>query len=271
MKSFRNKIAAITGASSGIGRALALELASQKCQLALSSNSNQAGLAETAALAAKHGVKVTTTRVDVAQRDQVHAWADQVVKDHGSVNLIFNNAGVAHAGTVKGTEYADYEWIMGINYWGVVYGTKAFLPYLEDSGEGHIINVSSIFGLFAQPGMSAYNSSKFAVRGFTESLRQELDLMKIGVSATCVHPGGIKTNIARTARTSDSIGAITGKGGGDSMAGFEMLLRTTPEQAARAILSGVRRNARRVLIGVDARAADSMQRMLPGLYQSVVT
>ena len=271
MKTFEHRVAAITGASSGIGRALALELAARRCDLALSSNSNQKALAETAAMASKHGVKVTTSKVDVARNEQVLAWADQVVKDHGRVNLIINNAGVVFAGTVAGTAISDYEWVMGINYWGVVYGTKAFLPHLEASGEGHIVNVSSVFGLFAQPGMSAYNSSKFAVRGFTESLRQELDMAKNGVSATCVHPGGVKTNIAASARTSESLSAVTGGSAAAGMQSFEKLLNTTAEQAAKAILTGVRKNARRVLIGVDARAADGMQRLLPGTYQSLVT
>src|SRR4029077_16567809 len=137
-------------------------------------------------------------------------------------------AGVVFSGTVAGTRYEDYEWVMGINYWGVVYGTRAFLPHLEAAGEGHIVNVSSVFGLFAQPGMSAYNSSKFAVRGFTESLRQELDLARIGVSAPCVHPGGIKTNIAASARVSDSIAKVTGGDAEGSRKGLEKLLRTTP-------------------------------------------
>jgi short-subunit dehydrogenase len=272
VKTFRGRVAAITGASSGIGRALALELAGQQCHLALCSSSNRKGLEETAKLARKKKVRVTTTVVDVSQRAQVEAWAAEVVAAHDHVNLIVNNAGVAHSGTVEDTPYADYEWVMGINYWGVVYGTKAFLPHLKASGEGHIVNVSSIFGLFAQPAMSAYNSSKFAVRGFTESLRQELDLERCGVSATCVHPGGVKTNIAAAARFSDSVSKVTGAGKDESRATFEkLLLRTTAEDAARAILAGVRRDARRVLIGVDARAADSMQRLLPGLYQSLVT
>jgi short-subunit dehydrogenase len=271
MKSFDGRVAAITGASSGIGRALALELAAYGCELAISSNSNQQALAETAELARRHGVRVSVTRVDVANREQVHAWADRVVAEHQRVNLIVNNAGVVHSGTVAGTDYSDYEWLMGINYWGVVYGTKAFLPHLIAAGEGHIVNVSSVFGLFAQPGMSAYNSSKFAVRGFTESLRQELDLERNGVSATCVHPGGVKTNIAASGRVSDSISNVTGGDADASRQKFEKLLRTTPEDAARAILNGVRRNARRVLIGADARAADGMQRLLPGMYQNLMT
>jgi short-subunit dehydrogenase len=271
MKEFNGRVAAITGASSGIGRALALELASRQCDLALCSHSNQAALAETADLASRYGVRVTTCKVDVANRDQVHAWAEQVAERHGQVNLVINNAGVACAGTVDSTAYTDYEWIMAINFWGVVHGTKAFLPYLEAAGEGHIVNISSVFGLFSQPGMSAYNASKFAVRGFTESLRQELDLVKNGVSATCVHPGGVRTNIAAAGRVSDSLQYVTGSGEVDARRNFERLLRTTPEVAARQILEGVQRNARRVLIGADARAADGVQRLLPSLYQSLVT
>ena len=272
MKSFNNKVAAITGAASGIGRALALNLAGQHCDLALS-DVNEAGLNETAEKARALGVKVTTAIVNVADRDQMHAWADQVVKDHGKVNLIFNNAGVALGNTVEEATYEDYEWIMGINLWGVIYGTKAFLPYLKQTGDGHIINVSSIFGLFAQPTQSGYNMTKFAVRGFTESLRQELDLLDCGVSATCVHPGGIKTNIARSARMSQSVTKLTGgKGSPEKMtAQFEQLFITTPAKAADVILDAVKHNKRRVLIGGDAKATDIMQRMLPTIYQKIVT
>ena len=270
MKSFAHKVAAITGAGSGIGRALALELARERCALALS-DVNERGLAETAALVRTRSVKVTTAKVDVANREQMHAWADHVVRDHGKVNLIFNNAGVARAGTVEGTSYEDYEWITNINWWGAVHGTKAFLPHLKNSGDGHVINISSIFGLFAQPGMSAYNATKFAVRGFTESLRQELDLMNCGVSASCVHPGGIKTNIARDARLDASMKQLLGRETGDSQRLFEKVFTTTAEQAAKKILAVVRRNGRRALIGADARAADGLQRVLPGFYQRLVT
>jgi len=272
VKTFQNKVAAITGAASGIGRALALELAKQQCDLALS-DVNEAGLQETAEKARALGVKVTTAVINVADREQMHGWADQVVKDHGKVNLIFNNAGVALGNTVEDAKYEDYEWIMGINLWGVIYGTKAFLPYIKQTGDGHIINVSSIFGLFAQPTQSGYNMTKFAVRGFTESLRQELDLQNCGVSATCVHPGGIKTNIARSARMSNSVLSLTGgKGSTEKMTQqFEKMFVTTPETAANVILNAVKRNSRRVLIGNDAKATDLMQRMLPTIYQKIVT
>ncbi|WP_435609072.1 SDR family NAD(P)-dependent oxidoreductase [Pseudomonas knackmussii] len=273
MKSFRNKVAAITGAGSGIGRALAYELAAQGCHLALS-DVDAAGLEATRdALTARFGdVCVSTEVVDVADRAQMHAWADRVAGQHGRVNLIFNNAGVAHAGTVEGSGYDEYEWITNINFWGVVHGTKAFLPHLKASGEGHVVNISSIFGLFAQPGMSAYNATKFAVRGFTESLRQELDLEGCGVSVSCVHPGGIKTDIGNRARMNDSMASITGHSTGATRKTFnEQMLRTTPEKAAQVILSGVRRDRRRILIGADARAVDITLRLLPSLYQRMVT
>ena len=271
MKSFENKVAAITGAGSGIGRALAYHLARQGCHLALS-DVNAEGLAQTAAQARKLGVTVSEAEVNVADRDAVHAWAAQVVAEHGRVNAIFNNAGVAHGGTVEGNDYADYEWIMAINFWGVMHGTKAFLPHIKASGCGHIVNVSSVFGLFSQPGMSAYNASKFAVRGFTESLRQELDMQGCGVSASCVHPGGIKTNIAKTARMNDSLRNVTGQDADQARQQFnDQLLRTTPEKAAQVIINGVLANKRRILIGADAHALDGMQRLLPALYQRLVT
>ena len=271
MKTFQHKVAAITGAASGIGQALALELAQQQCDLALS-DVDEAGLAATAQQARALGVEVTSSKVNVAEREAVHAWAAQVVQDHGKVNLIFNNAGVALGGTVEDTDYEDYEWILGINLWGVVYGTKAFLPLIKASGEeGHVINVSSVFGPFSQPTQSGYNMSKFAVRGFTESLRQELDLAGGKVSCTCVHPGGIKTNIARNARMNRSVENLTGSASAEKMRSqFEALFMTTAQQAARVILAGVKADKRRVLIGPDARVLDLLQRSLPVSYQRLV-
>jgi len=270
MKSFANKVAAITGAGSGMGRTLALALARRQCHLALS-DVNEEGLAETARQASALGVKVTTARVDVAKRDQVYAWADEVVRDHGKCNLIFNNAGVAHSASVEGTSYDDFEWIMGINFWGVVHGTKAFLPHLKASGDGHIINLSSLFGLVAIPSQSTYNATKFAVRGYTESLRQELELSGVPVSATCVHPGGIRTNIAKAARVDESLKDLGVTNLERSRKGFEKMLGMPPEKAAEIILKGVQRNSRRVLVGRDAQALDVLQRILPGTYQRLVT
>ena len=269
MKLFANKVAAITGAGSGIGRALALNLAKQGCHLALS-DVNEQGLAETVTQAQAFGVKVTSQKLDVANKDGVHAWADSVVRDHGKVNLIFNNAGVALGSTVEGMSYDELAWVMNINFWGVVYGTKAFLPYLKASGDGHIVNVSSVFGLCAQPTQSAYNASKFAVRGFTEALRQELDLEKAPVSVTCVHPGGIKTNIAKAAKMNDSIRSV-GLDPSTSTKNFEKMFRTTPAEAANVILNAVQKDSRRVLIGGDAYVIDAMQRLLPTSYQRLVT
>ncbi|MGQ0622224.1 MAG: SDR family NAD(P)-dependent oxidoreductase [Panacagrimonas sp.] len=271
MKDFADKVAAITGAASGIGRALAIELARCRCHLALS-DVDEKGLAETVALAQAAGrVEVSSQKVDVSDRAAVYAWASKVVSDHGKVNLIFNNAGVAHGATVEGTRYEDFEWIMGINFWGVVHGTKAFLPHLRASGEGHVINVSSVFGIVSVPTQSTYNATKFAVRGFTEALRQELDIEHAPVSATCVHPGGIKTNIARAARMDASASGITGTDVDTSRREFEKLFRTTPEQAARTILGAVRRDARRVLIGPDAYLIDFVQRLLPTGYQRIIS
>ncbi len=270
MQNLSDRVAAITGAGSGIGRALAIRLAAEGCHLSLS-DVDAVGLEATYKLVVDHGVTVTTATVDVADRAAVESWADRTVADHGRVNLVVNNAGVAMAGTVLDTTVEDYEWLMGINFWGVLYGTKAFLPHLVAAGEGHVVNISSIFGLFAQPSQSAYNAAKFGVRGFTESLRQELDVARNGVSATSVHPGGIATNIARNARLGDSTVALLGSQPEEARSGFERLLRTSADAAAESIVEGVRRNSRRVLIGPDARLADLLQRTLPSAYQRVLT
>lgn len=271
MKDFRNKVAAITGAASGMGRTLALQLAQQGCHLALS-DVNEAGLAETAQQARQHGVKVTTAKLNVADREAMNAWAEQVVSDHGKVNLIFNNAGVALGAFLETVKPEDFEWIMGINFWGVVWGTQAFLPHIKRAGEGHIINTSSLFGLLALPTQGTYNASKFAVRGFTEALRQELDMEKGGVSATCVHPGGIRTNIARDARMDHSIEERTGGSAQAAKARFDKMLNTTTaDSAARQILRAVLRNQRRVLVGPDAVFLDKVVRLLGSWYQPLTT
>jgi len=270
MKSFNNKVAASTGAGSGMGRTLALDLARRGCHLALS-DVNEPGLAETVQQVQqiKPSIKVTAQRVDVADRVAVFAWADQVAADHGKVNLIFNNAGVGLGAAVDGMKLEDFEWLMNINFWGVVHGTQAFLPHLKAAGEGHIINTSSLFGLLAVPSQSAYNAAKFAVRGFTEALRQELDMLDCGVSTTSVHPGGIKTAIARNARMDRSIKNI----GMDesSSSKFEKNFITTAEKAAAIILRAVERNQRRVLVGPDAVLLDKIVRLFPSGYQRFTT
>ena len=269
MRDFDDRVAAITGAGSGIGRALAVGLARRGAHVALS-DIDDAGLAETVAQCGRYGNKITSQHLDVADRDAVYAWADQVVADHGTVNLIINNAGVALGATVESMSYADFEWLMNINFWGVVYGTKAFLPHLKASGEGHIVNLSSVFGLISVPSQSAYNAAKFAVRGFSDTLRMELEIEGAKVSVTTIHPGGIKTNIARNARMDPSVAAITGDAD-KAVADFERAFITSPEKAARQILTAVRRDRRRALIGPDAKLIDLVSRLPAGLYQTVLT
>lgn len=272
MKSFNGRVAAITGAASGMGRALALALAREGCHLALADKNSQ-GLDQTVALiqtATLAPVRVTTQVLDVSDRHAMQDWAARCAAEHGQVNLIFNNAGVALSSTVEGVDYSDLEWIIGINFWGVVYGTKAFLPYLKASGDGHVVNTSSVFGLFAQPGMSGYNASKFAVRGFTEALRQELDLQRCGVSASCVHPGGIRTDICRSSRIDANMTGFLIHSEQQARADFEKLFITDADQAAKVILQGVRKNKRRVLIGRDAYVLDLLIRCLPAAYQALV-
>ncbi|MGC1510283.1 SDR family NAD(P)-dependent oxidoreductase [Ketobacter sp. MCCC 1A13808] len=268
MKNLRGKVAAITGAGSGIGQALAVSLAGLGCHVAISDN-NEAGLDQTEALVASMGVKVSAVLLDVADREAVYTWAEGVVADMGQVNLIFNNAGVALSETVENMGYENFEWLMNINFWGVVYGTKAFLPYLKTAGEGHIINISSVFGMIGVPTQSAYNAAKFAVKGFTESLREEMAIEGYNINVTCVHPGGIKTNIARSGRFGDG-----GKAGtSDPVKAakmFDKAARTTPDEAAQIIISGVLKNKPRVLIGADARVIDTLQRLLPTGYQDLL-
>jgi butyryl-CoA dehydrogenase len=268
MKTFDGRVAAITGAGSGIGRALARELAARGAHLALS-DIDETGLAETVTLCEGSGVKVTSQRLDVADRDAMYAWADQVVDDHGQVNFIFNNAGVALAATIEAVAYEDFEWLMNINFWGVVYGTKAFLPHLKAAGEGHVVNLSSVFGLVSIPSQSAYNAAKFAVRGFTDSLRMELEIEGSPVSCTTVHPGGIKTNIARNARIDASVTTMAGDPE-EARSQFDRVAVTRPEKAARQILAAVERDRRRVLVGPDAVVIDFISRLPAGLYQRVL-
>lgn len=270
MKKFTHKVAAITGAGSGIGRALALELAARGAAIAIS-DIDAARVEETAELAHALGADVMSSTLDVSDKGAVFAWADEVAARYGKVNLIFNNAGVALSATIDEITYEDFQWLFDINFWGVVHGTKAFLPHLKASGEGHIVNISSVFGLIAVPGLAAYNTSKFAVRGFTETLRQELDIERAGVSSSCVHPGGIQTNIARDAEMRESMKKIVGDDLEASTKNFEKLFSTSPEQAAKAILLGVQRDKRRILVGRDATAIDGGQRIMPSLYQYLVS
>ncbi|OUS93761.1 SDR family oxidoreductase [Rhodococcus sp. NCIMB 12038] len=264
MSEFAGKVVVITGAGSGIGRALALDLARRGARLAIS-DMDTVGLAETARQAETLGAEVKADHLDVTQREAVLAYADEVRAHFGKINQVYNNAGIAYHGEFEKSEFKDIEKIMDVDFWGVVNGTKAFLPHLIASGDGHVVNVSSLFGLLSMPGQSAYNSAKFAVRGFTESLRQEMLIAKHPVKVTCVHPGGIKTAIARN--------ATAGPGEDlDTFAKFfdQKLARTTPEAAAETIVTGVRKGKARVLIGADAKFLDAWVRLVGPSYQRVV-
>jgi short-subunit dehydrogenase len=209
------------------------------------------------------GARVRGDLVDVAERERVEEYARDVVADLGRVNLVFNNAGIAYSGTVEEMSYKDVEKIMDVDFWGVVHGTKAFLPHLVESGDGHVVNISSIFGMFSMPSQSAYNAAKFAVRGFTESLRQEMALAQRPVKVTCVHPGGIATNIARNADQAE------GRDHDELARSFDKVARTSPEKAAQVILAGVEKGKARVLVGADAHVLDLSVRLLGSRYQSV--
>jgi short-subunit dehydrogenase len=259
---YAGRTAVVTGAGSGIGRALAVELARRGSRLAISDIVHER-VAETASLCRAEGATVRSYQVDVADRAAVQAHADEVAADFGAVHLAVNNAGVALVATVEESRWADLEWLFGVNLWGVLHGTKAFLPYLIASGDGHLVNISSIFGFVGVPSMSAYNASKFAVRGFTEALRQEMIVQRRPVSVTCVHPGGVRTDIARSARLGASVRGERAR----RVRRAGRLLVTTPEGAARAILRGVDRRAARVLIGPDARLLDLSVRLFGAGYQ----
>lgn len=266
MKTLERKVVAITGAGSGIGRQLAIQCSALGAALALS-DVNEKGLAETVdKIGATHRL-VTSQKLDVADRKAVFAWADQVRKDHGTAHVVINNAGVSLSANVVDMKLEDFEWLMDINLWGVVSGTQAFLPGFLAQDEGHVVNVSSIFGIIGVPTQSAYNAAKFAVRGFTESLRQEL--ASTNVRATCVHPGGIKTNIVRGGRHYNDIQG--GKADVNALIKeFDSIARTSPEDAARVIINGILKDKPRVLIGQDAHMMDRLARSLPSSYDKVM-
>lgn len=265
---FGDRVAAITGAGSGIGQALAIALARTGCHLALSDIDGD-GLAETVARCEGHAVKVTAKVLDVSDREAVFAWADEVVEAHDGVHFIFNNAGVALGSSVETTTHEDFAWLMDVNFWGVIHGTQAFLPKFKAAGAGHVVNISSVFGLLSIPTQSAYNAAKFGVRGFTDALRMELEIEDSPVSATTIHPGGIKTNIVRNGRFDEELEAEAG-GRQANIDEFERTALTTPDKAAQQILQAVRRNRRRALIGPDAIAFDAVSRLPAALSQRLL-
>jgi NADP-dependent 3-hydroxy acid dehydrogenase YdfG len=264
MQGFAGKVAAVTGAGSGIGQALAVELARSGAKVAISDVDTE-GLAQTEERLKAIGAPVKADRLNVIEREAFLAYADAVNEHFGKVNQIYNNAGIAYTGDIEVSQFKDIERVMDVDFWGVVNGTKAFLPHLIASGDGHVINISSVFGLFAVPGQAAYNAAKFAVRGFTEALRQEMVLAGHPVGVTTVHPGGIKTAIARNATAAEGIDR-------DELANTfdKRLANTSPERAARIILEAVRKNKARVLVGPDAKALDIMVRLTGSGYQRIV-
>jgi len=264
MNPFEGKVAVITGAGSGIGRALAVNLATKGAKLALSDIDTE-GLAGTVRVTEALGATVKSDRLNVAEREAVLAYADAVVTHFGEVHQVYNNAGIAYNGDLENSEFKDIERIMDVDFWGVVNGTKAFLPHVIASGDGHVVNISSLFGLIAVPGQNAYNAAKFAVRGFTEALRQEMLVAKHPVKVTCVHPGGIKTAVARNATVADGQNA-------QSFAEFfdKHMALHTPEMAAETIINAVAKGRARVVVGWEAKALDVLARVIGPAYQRII-
>jgi NADP-dependent 3-hydroxy acid dehydrogenase YdfG len=264
MRGFAGKVAVVTGAGSGIGQALAVELGRSGASVAISDVDTE-GLAQTEEQLKAIGAPVKADRLDVTEREAFLLYADAVNEHFGKVNQIYNNAGIAFTGDIEVSQFKDIERVMDVDYWGVVNGTKAFLPHLIASGDGHVVNVSSVFGLFAVPGQAAYNSAKFAVRGFTEALRQEMMLARHPVQVTTVHPGGIKTAIARNAGAAEGLDR-------DQLANLfdKRLAKTSPRRAAEIILDAVSKNRARVLVGSDAKVLDLLLRLTgSGAYQQL--
>ncbi len=264
MTTIEGKVAVITGAGSGIGRALSYELARLGARLAIS-DVDEVGLAETAKRVRALGARAHEHRLDVTDRAAVLAYADAVVAEFGVVNIVVNNAGIAFTGTIEAMSFDQIERIMDVDFWGVVNGTKAFLPHLIASGDGHVVNISSLFGLLAMPSQGAYNAAKFAVRGFTEALREEMIVAGHPVEVTCVHPGGIKTAIARNA------GAVDGQDAAALARFFDSkLARTSAQSAARSILRAVTANRPRAVVGFDAKILDVLVRLVGPRYQRFI-
>jgi NAD(P)-dependent dehydrogenase (short-subunit alcohol dehydrogenase family) len=251
------RTAVVTGAASGIGRGIAVSLAKRRCHLALA-DVNEAGLEETAALAAAEGVRITRHRLDVSDRDAVAAFPGRVTAEHPGVDILVNNAGVACGGTFEQVKEEDFEWLIGINFWGVVRMTRAFLPLLRASDDARLVTISSVFGLIAPPGQTAYVASKFAIRGFSESLRHELEGTSVGV--TVVHPGGIATSIADSAREPEDVDPVEAA---ERRERIRRALKMPPDRAGEIIVRGIERRQARILVGSDARLIAATERLAP--------
>jgi NADP-dependent 3-hydroxy acid dehydrogenase YdfG len=266
MQSLEDKVAVVTGAASGIGRAVAMSLARRHAVLALC-DIDEVGLASTVEMARRCGAREARgDGLDVGDRAAFAAYADAVAERFGRVNVVVNNAGVALTGPLADLSYDDLDWIVGVNFWGVVHGTKEFLPHLIASGDGHLVNVSSVFGLMSTPGQGAYNATKFAVRGLTEALREEMLVTGEPVGVTSVHPGGVKTAIARNSRVSAGVDKQ------ETVRLFdERLARTTPERTAERIITAVLHNRPRVVVGPDAHLVQLLVMLSGARYQEVVS
>jgi len=256
MKSFENKVVVITGAGSGIGRALAIAFSKLGARLAIN-DFDESTLLETADIVGGRET-VFYRAFDVADKTSFYEFAEQVATHFGRVDVVINNAGVAIFSLAAAEiSIADYEWILGINLWGMIYGSLAFLPHLRKQKESAIVNLSSVFGIQGVPYQAPYCTTKFGIRGFSESLALEEKLNRSGVTVTSVHPGGIKTNIARNSRYAEK---YTG-----DVEEFERNFRTSPERAASIIINGIRRKKKRVLVGADAKFIFFLSRLSPYL------
>jgi short-subunit dehydrogenase len=262
MKQYNDLVAVVTGAASGIGKALAMKLAEKGCHLALADKDMQ-GLEKLKQQIEAKGVECFIANLDVSDNQAFITFAQQTNEKFNRIDMLFNNAGVSLIDSVENQTLEDFHWIMNINFWGVVHGTNAFLPYLKASPSANVVNISSLFGLLSLPLQSAYNSSKYAVRGFTEALKMEMAGSNLDVH--CVHPGGIKTNITNNAKVATN--AIPKS---QLIADFNKQAKTTAEQAADIILVGIEKKQRRILVGEDAILLDGVVREFPDTYEDIL-
>jgi short-subunit dehydrogenase len=262
MKQYKDCVAVITGAASGIGKALAITLADRGCHLALADTDMQ-GLQSLQQELRSLGTECLIAQLDVSDDLAFVAFAQQVYDRFARIDMLFNNAGVSLIDSVENQKLEDFHWLMNINFWGVVHGTNACLPYLKASPSAHIVNVSSLFGLLSLPLQSAYNASKYAVKGFSEALKMEMAGSNVAVH--CVHPGGIKTNIANNAKIS-----TTAVPKSQILADFNKQAKTTATQAAAIILQGIDKKRRRILVGPDAKLLDLISRWFPSTYEKIL-
>ena len=267
MRDLNGKVAVVTGAASGIGRALAIQFAKEGAKVAIS-DVDIDGLENTVELVKKEGGEVHSQLVDVSSKEAVYSWAEDVVRHFGGVDIVINNAGVALGRVnLSEIEYKDFEWVMGINFWGMVYGTKAFLPHLKQRPEAAVANISSLFGIMGTLSQGAYCTSKFAIRGFTETLRMELIDEAPHVKTHTIHPGGIDTNIARNSK---DVIAISAEEREAALIKTQKSLKMPPSRAANIIIKGIKKKKERIMVGSDAKILDRIVRLFPSRYSRIV-